>query len=260
MRRLIGSTLVLLTLGAGAAAAQDAVLLRFSGHPGESTKYRTTVETWIRGGPMASMITDTTLPMQQMTMWQTRTLTAATADTLTWSEVIDSASAAFPAAPAMAQMANQVIATLRGMTTVSKTDRRGRVYSTQVTSGQMAGAGGQNSNRFFALPEGPVRPGDTWRDSSTVPFPGGDGATTYVVNFRLDRIDHSGGAQVAVVSITGQVNAESSQASSNMQIDAEVHLDVPMGKVLSLTMDMHGTSHVQAEEMPMRVHMVMQAL
>ena len=260
MRRLIGTTLTLLTLGAGAAAAQDAVLLRLSGTPGQSTKYRTTVETWIRGGPMASMITDTVLPMQQMTMWQTRTVTAATADTLTWTDVIDSASAAFPGMPAMAQMADQVITMLRGMTTVSKTDRRGHVYSTQVTSGQMAGAGGQNSNRFFALPQGPVRPGDSWRDSSTVPSPGGDGATTYVVNFKLDRIDHSGAAQVAVVSMTGQVNAENSQASSNMQIDAELQLDVPAGKIVSLAMNMHGTSHMQGEEMPMRVHMVMQAM
>ena len=60
--------------------------------------------------------------------------------------------------------------------------------------------------------------------------------------------------------MTGQVNAENSQASSNMQIDAELQLDVPAGKIVSLAMNMHGTSHMQGEEMPMRVHMVMQAM
>jgi len=252
MRRLIGSTVVLFTVAAGVAAAQDAVLLRLSGTPGQGDRYRTTVETWVKGGQMASMLTDTVQPMQQMTMWQTRTLTSAAGDTLVWTLVVDSASAAFPAAPAMAQMADQVTSMLRGLTTVTRTDRRGHIYSSQITGGPMAGAGATNSSRaFYALPEQPVRPGDTWRDSATVA--GGDGTTTYVVDFRLERVEGTGGGRIAVISMSGSVSGQSAQASLSMQSTAEMRLDIASGRYVLLTMEMNGAAQGPMGEMPMRI-------
>jgi hypothetical protein len=260
MRRLIGSTLIVLAAGAGAVAAQEAVLLRVGGTPGQSVKYRSTVETWLLGGPMASMISDTSQPMQQMTLWQTRTLTAAGGDTLTWSEVIDSATAAFPAMPQMAQMASQITDRLRGMTTVSKTDRRGHTYSTQITTGPMAGVGGGgggNSNRaFYALPEHAVRPGDTWHDSTAT---GSGDQATYVADYKLERVENRGDGRVAVVSMTGRMTAQNPQATVNMQLTGEYQLDVAAGRILAVTMAMSGNSQTQMGEVPMRMRLSMQA-
>ena len=66
----------LLTLAATLASAQEPVLLRISGQPGQANHYQTQMETFIRGGPMAGMWSPhTNLPFSRMTMLSTRTMT-----------------------------------------------------------------------------------------------------------------------------------------------------------------------------------------
>jgi hypothetical protein len=263
MRRLLASSLTLLTFAAGAAGAQEAVLLRLGGTPGQSSKYTTTVETWILGGPMAGMIADTTQPMQQMTMWITRTLTAASTDTLTWTESVDSATAAFPAMPQMAAMASRITDQVHGLTTESRTDRRGHVYSSTITAGPMAGMGGarggDNSSRtFYALPAQAVRPGDTWHDSTSIGSAEQPGS--FVADYKFERIESHAGSRVAVMTMSGRMTAQNPQGAINMQVTGEVRLELGGGRIVAVTMAMRGTSQTQMGDVPMRMRVAMQAL
>ena len=88
----IRSTVGLIALISTPLAAQETVQLRLSGRPGSTNRYVMTMDMFIRGGPMAQMMSsDTTLPMTRITSFSSRTLTSITADTLTFTEVIDSA-------------------------------------------------------------------------------------------------------------------------------------------------------------------------
>ncbi|MFI5208166.1 MAG: hypothetical protein ACHQX4_09125 [Gemmatimonadales bacterium] len=185
----------LLALAATAARAQESVLLRISGQPGQANHYQTVMETFMRGGQMAAMMNpDTNVPFSRMNMFSTRTLTGTSGDTLNFQEVVDSATMEMPAIPQMAPMMAGAAMQLRGRTTVTKMDNRGRVFSTEVQGGMagmgggpgmggggpggpggrggrggMMGGGRNNGPTPFILPAQAVRPGDTWSDSTTTP-------------------------------------------------------------------------------------------
>src|SRR5690242_14214451 len=133
----------LLTLAAATGRAQEPILLRINAQPGQANRYQTVMETFMRGGPMAAMMSpDTNLPYTRMTMLSTRTMTRRSGDTLTFSEVVDSVSMEMPAMPQMAQMMGGAAAMMQGRTTTTKMDGRGRVFSAEMSGGAMAGMPG----------------------------------------------------------------------------------------------------------------------
>ena len=249
-----------------AATAQDAVLLRVGGAPGSSNRYSSLMETFIRGGPMASMMSsDTTLPMMRITTVTTRTLTGTSGDTLTFAEVIDSVAMESPAMPQMAAMAGAAIMNMRGQTTTTHMDARGRIYQIEVNNpnadmgagrgGRMAGMGGGGQRTMFNLPVQPVRVGDTWNDSMNVAASSPtDPATNLVASYKLERIDNRGGLNVAVVSINGslaQVNPQGGQ--SRFAVTGQFQLDLSNRRLAAINMTMVGVVSSQMGDMPMRM-------
>ena len=269
----------LLTLIAGAARAQEPILLRISGQAGQFNRYQTVMETFIRGGQMAAMMSpDTTLPFSRMRMFSTRTLMSASGDTLNFQEVVDSAAMETPAMPQMAAMMSGAAAQLRGRTTATKMDSRGRVFSTEVTGGMAMGGpggpggpgggpgmggrggrggmGGRNNATPFILPAQAVRPGDTWSDSTTVTGNGADQPTVTVQgNFKLDRVDQHPGSQVAVITWTGTMTTTTPQGPQVMNVVGEIDVDMTAHRLAAMKMTMTGSVQTPQGEVPMRIQM-----
>jgi hypothetical protein len=248
---------------------------------------------------MAMMAADTTLPTFRVHTYTARTLAAVAGDTLTYSEVVDSAQFEAPAMPQMAMMAGQMAGSMRGMTTVTKMDSRGRVLAIEVTpapgamGGPMGGVmggppmaggpgggmgggrgrggpmggmfGGRGQRAFFLLPAQPVRPGDTWTDSMTVADSSGGMAippATLRATFRLERLERRGGSQIAVISMNGTLTSASPQGQSTMTMNTagEIQVDLTASRLASLTMESNGTVASPQGEMPMRMRITMQAM
>jgi hypothetical protein len=263
----------LLTVVAAAARAQEPILLRISGQAGQFNRYQTVMETFIRGGQMAAMMSpDTTLPFSRMRMFSTRTLMGTSGDTLNFQEVVDSASMETPAMPQMAPMMAGAAAQLRGRTTATKMDSRGRVFSTEVTGGMAMGGpggggpggrggrggmgGGRNNATPFILPAQAVRPGDTWSDSTTVTGNGTDQPTVAVQgNFKLDRVDQHPGSRVAVITWTGTMTTTTPQGSQVMNVVGEIDVDMTAHRLAAMNMTMTGTVQSPQGEIPMKIQM-----
>ena len=268
-----------LTLAAASARAQEPILLRISGTPGQANHYQMVMETFVRGGPMAAMMSsDTTLPMTRMTMLTTRTLTGTSGDTLAFQEVVDSVRMESPAMPQMAAMMGGAAAMLRGQTTATRMDARGRIFSTEVTGG-MAGAmgaggpggmggqggrggrggmmgGGRRQAMPFILPAQPVRPGDTWSDSTTVAGNTPDEPTTTMQGtFKLDRVDQRAGSRVAVITWTGTMTTTGPQGPQVMNVVGEIGVDMTAHRLASMNMTMTGIVQSPQGEIPMKVQM-----
>jgi hypothetical protein len=231
---------------------------------------------------------DTNVPFSRMTMQSTRTLTAVTGDTLNFSEVVDSAAMEMPAMPQMAAMMGGVAGMMKGRTTVTKMDNRGRIFSAEVTGGAMAGMGGPggggmggpgggpggrggrggmmggggNNNRPapFILPAQPVRPGDSWTDSTS--FGGGamDPAVTVRGTFKLERVEQRGGSRVAVVTWNGTMTTTTPQGAQVMNAVGQIGIDLSAQRLASLDMMMSGTVPTPQGDVPMRMHMTQAAM
>ena len=264
---------VLALVVAAPLACQQPVLLRINARQGQVTRYQTVVETFMQGGPMASMGGDPSQPFQRMTMFNTRTLTDIVADTLVYTEVIDSARIEMPAMPQAAAFAGGIAEQLRGTSTRTKMDRRARIFDTEVTGGLaasmgggqggpgggrrggMGGGGNQGKNMVFILPAGPVRPGDTWSDSVVIEGEQGQPNSTFRATFRFERMD----GQVAVISLNGSLDMPMQGTVTTMATTGEFRLDLAQSRLGSMNMTMSGTAQTQMGEMPMRIQMTTQA-
>ena len=129
-RTLLLSSLLL--AGAATTQAQEPILLRISGTPGQTNRYQSVVETFMSASAMApqmaGMVTDTTLPFSRMTMFTSRTLLGTAGDTLSFQEIVDSAKSESPAVPMMGAMMGGAATAMRGQTTTTKMDGRGRIF------------------------------------------------------------------------------------------------------------------------------------
>ncbi len=253
MRRSFAAALSLLLPSAPLSAQ---VLLRINPPEGQVTRYRIMVETYVTGGQMAAMMTDPSQPMNRMTMYQTRAVTAKSGDRVTFRETIDSATMESPAMPQMAQMMGQATAALRGMVTEQVMTTRGKIVSSQVVSGGPQGMGpmgqgrgrggpggpmGNTSNRengrmLVLLPERPVRVGDSWTDTMTTTSDAG--AMTMIATFRLDRMEGS----TAVLGFTGTMSSPMGQEGTfSMQMTGELRLDTSTSRMGGYRMEMQGS-------------------
>jgi len=257
-------TAALLLISAVPLSAQQAVLLRLNPRQGQVNRYQTTVETYMQGGPMAAMGGDTTQPFQRMTMYQTRTCTNIIADTLVFSEVIDSANIEMPAMPQAAQFTGRMSEMLRGMTTTTKMDRRAHVFETHVAGGPAAMMGGQGGapgrgrgasggnggrNMVYILPAAPVRPGESWSDSMVIKADSGQPSSTFRATFRLERVE----GRVAVISMNGSMDMPMQGAMTTMNTTGELRLDLGQGRLGGMQMTLSGDVQTQMGEVPMRM-------
>jgi hypothetical protein len=281
MRRILVATLVL-TAAAASAHAQETVLLRIGGQAGSVNHYLSVMETFVRGGQLAAMMPDTTVPFQRMTTYATRTLTAVSGDTLTFQEVVDSAKAEVPGMPQMAAMAPSMAAALQGRTTITRMDDRARIYSQEVTGGMagMAGAGGQgmgapgapgamggggrgtggagrmggSARALFVLPARAVRVGESWADSVQTPGDGG-AMTNTVATLTLVRVERNGGSRIAVVSMNGNQVSQTPMGPQNFSFTSELQIDLTGHRLARMAMTLTGTVQSRQGEMPVKIQM-----
>jgi hypothetical protein len=149
---------------------------------------------------------------------------------------------------------------MRGMTTVMRMNARGKLYGVQVQtagSAPMGGPGGRGmmnnsgSRPVFALPEQPVRVGQSWTDSTT--FEEGGTVTNMLATYRLERIESRGSARVAVLSINGTSASRTPQGSMIMSVTGEVSLDASNNRLAAVMMEMSGTMASPRGDVPVRM-------
>jgi hypothetical protein len=269
MRRPVVITAVLLASLSTAAFAQnnssEPVYLRMGGQVGQSNKYQTTVDVFMRG-PMAS--SDTTVPSMRTTRFTTRTVNAVSGDTLTLVEMVDSAKMETPGMPQMAAMMSGQAEAMRGQSTTTRIDNRGRLLSVE-TGNTMPGAEsaptpaqggrgmrmpGRNQRAMFVLPERAVRVGDTWMDSIVTAGAGPtDGPTNFLATYKLERIEQRGNFRVAVVSMAGNMVTNSPNGPQTMTVTGEFSYDITGRRLANMTMNMAGIMPTPRGDVPMKM-------
>ncbi len=282
MRRSFTLAGILLALTSASAAAQagmqEPVSLRLGGQPGQTNKYQSTMEVFMRGGPMAMMGGgDTTVPTMRFNTFVTRTINGVAGDTITFADVVDSARAETPAMPQMGAMMGGMASNLRGQTTTTRMDNRGRFYSVEVTNANNAnnadGAGGpggpggpggrgnagrmpgRNQRFLFVLPAGPVRPGETWSDSMLVAGSENEGSTNFLASYKLESVTQQGSSRVAVVSMNGTMATNGPAGPQVMSVAGEFQFDVTGRRIASFTMTLTGTVSSPQGDIPVKMHM-----
>jgi len=260
-----------MTVVAGPVSAQG-VLLRINPPEGQVTHHRMVVETYMKGGPMAQMAADTTLPFMRMRGWQTTTVTAVSGEEHTFTQVVDSMRVESPGMPQMAAMIGQMGDMMKGLKTVTRMTSRGKVTALEVTlppaaqalagaqggTMGMGGGSGPSMSSFVLLPERPVRVGGTWRDSMTVALDSAGvsgGTAKFVAMFTLKAME----GRVAVIGLDGTltVSGAAMPAGMSLTVTGEEKLDLDAGRVTAVTTEMSGTAPTAMGDVPMRVTVTM---
>jgi len=244
-----GTLLCALLSASAAAALAQAVDLRFTPAVGQVTHYKMTSQAWPSG--------DTTAAPMVTTMYQTRTVTAMDGPNYVVKTVTDSTIS--PMAGGRDPM--------RGMAITQHLDPRGRVLSTEMTpppglppfvANMMQRNSGQNSNsnRTAILPDHPLNVGDTWTDTMFTSASAGRGRpqqVSFIVTYKLLRVESQGGSRVAVISMNG-----TEQGGANGTVTGEMSLDLGAGRLARMNSDM--TFEPQPGAGTMRTRMTMEML
>ncbi|MGH7670639.1 MAG: hypothetical protein ACRENQ_14230 [Gemmatimonadaceae bacterium] len=258
----VASGVLLTIVAAPPMGAQQALTLRFRPHVHQVEHYRFRAQTWAHVPGLAQR--DTTQPLLAETMYTTRTVTGWKAGMWTVRTYVDSAHIAV--AGQMGQRGDL----LAGTVIRQMLDSLGRAYATTVTpppgaSPKVAqafqpGRGIGSSN--LAMPAQPVRPGQSWVDSTVIPMPGGSGTFRGRTTYRLERVEHEGGDRVAVVSSTMSVVARvpMGSASGRGVVTGRYRVDLDGGRLLRATTDM--TMRIKTDGGPgsERAHSVIELL
>jgi len=221
-----------------ATLSAQAVELRFAPPVGQVTHYRIQSRQWAS--------TDTSgAPLSQTAMYQTQTILPMDGPNYVIQVTFDSTVMTGAAA------GRDVF---RGWSFTIHQDASGNVLSTQVNPapgipGFMAGMVGKSlqssrgpNNRRW--PQGSISPGYTWSDS--LPMSYGSGRNTKQVmchlTYRFDRVEHQGGARVAVFPYTA-----SSAAGEACSGGGEIAFDVDGSRLARSLTDMAiaGQAHVK---------------
>jgi hypothetical protein len=237
--RFAGVAAVAAVLAAAPAAAQEAVLLRFTPPVGQVTHYKAVTQTWMQIPGMSSG--DTTQPTMTQTLYSTRTVTAMDGQARVVTTVIDSSTRDMGPMSGMMPAGDM----FRGITTTEHVDPLGRVLSFELTpppgmNPMMAEAMRRRSaRRQIAFPERRVAPGDTWSTSDTMAMGGGPGGTggghaVLDLTYKLDRVEQQGGAQLATLSLNGTVHGDSADASGGTSgtMTGEMVVDLGAARVM----------------------------
>jgi hypothetical protein len=248
-------------LGAGlvvAAAAQahaQAVQLRFIPPVGQVAHYRTVTQMWATG--------DTTAAPMASTMYSTRTVTGMDGANFILKTVMDSTVTSMSTGGGRPGMGGDM---MRGMTITQHLDPRGHVLSSEVTpppglppfvANMMTRNSGASNNRNSTVwPEGPVSPGYTWTDSMVQSASAGRGKqvqVTFIMTYKFERIEHQGGARVAIISMNG-----AAQGGQTGTYNGEIAMDLDAGRLSHMATSV--TMQAQEGGSPMRMKMTMEPL
>lgn len=260
MERIVSAQTALVAVAAMAApcAAQQRVLLRFAPPVGQVTHYRYRTQVWMRIPGMSSG--DTSQPVMTQTLYATRTVTARRDSTWAVTTVIDSSGGA-DGDP------------LDGVIITQRVGVHGTVDSTAVTPppgadpmiAQVMQRSGGMANTTLALPTGPVRVGQSWNETRSIPVPGLPGSTPVSVQmtYRLERVDHDRGARVAVISSTAslQMDTTSTAGSAQGTMNGAYSLDLDAGRLRTATIEviMHITTRAAGSGV-LRMHSAIESI
>jgi len=227
-------------LAAAATQAQaQAVQFRFNPTVGQVTRYRMTSRQWTAADTAGA-------PTMQVVMYQTQTVLPMDGANYVVKTSFDSTVMGNGGGGPRGDP-------LRGMAVTVHQDSHGAVISREVTPppglpafiGNMMTKNNQsNGPNARTWPQGDVSPGYTWTDS--VPMSVGQGRNARQVmchlTWKFDRIDHQGGARVAVITTT--VASASSEACAG---SGETVYDLDGSRLVTSTMDMtiNGQAHVK---------------
>jgi hypothetical protein len=245
-----------LLLAAATQARAQAVQLRFAPPVGQVTRYRTVNQLWSSGDTSAAPVLST--------LYTTRTIMAMDGANYVVKTVTDSTVTVMPGGSG--GRPGRAGDMMRGMTITQHMDPRGRVLSSEVTpapgmppfmANMMQRSSGANNNRGAAvMPEGAVRPGYSWTDSMVTSASAGRGRpapVVFVVTYTFERVEHQGGARVAIISMHG-----TQQGELTGTVSGEYALDLDAGRLAHLATEI--TTQAQEGGGPMRMKMTMETL
>jgi hypothetical protein len=260
---------VLGLLVAGRLAAQEPVLLRLTPPAGQVSRYRTDLRIFMK--MPGDTDADSTQPFMLQCTDITQTVDSSLGELSVVRAVTDSARLLMPGAPGT--LPGAVRDMLRGMTVTQRVDSRGRVlfstasgpYVPPSVTGGMTSAMSGLSGRLPALPEQPVRVGETWADSQPVALTTtGSRATGWVrIDNRLDSLTQVAGARIAAVSASGSAHYEVTSPQFSMTVTGtstgQVFWDLDRGRLARMGSLSRGQVRIPelGQVMPFRMTMVM---
>ncbi len=221
---------VLLLGVAGAQAHAQAVQLKFTPPVGQVTRYRTTNQIWPSGDTAAAPVVTT--------LFTTRTIASMDGPNYVVKTTQDSM--------VTSQGGGRGADMMRGMVITQHMDQRGRVLSTEISpppglppfvaSMMQRNAPQSNTRSTAVMPEGPIHPGDTWTDSMVSSASTGRGRpseVTFVVTYKLERVENQGGTRMAVISMQG-----GGQGGPASTINGELTVDLDAGRLAHMNSTM----------------------
>ncbi|MGA2383381.1 MAG: hypothetical protein ABSG61_08095 [Gemmatimonadales bacterium] len=216
----------------------QAIQLRYAPPVGQVTHYRIASRQW-------SSVDTSGAPLSQSALYQTQTILPMDGPNHVIRMTFDSTVMSGAAAGRDA---------FRGWSFTIHQDPSGTVLSTEVTPapgipGFMAGMIGKSlqssrgpNNRKW--PEGSISPGYTWSDSMPMSYGSGRNAKQAMchLTYKFDRVDHQGGAQIAVFPFTA-----ASAAGEACSGGGEIAFDIDGSRVAHSMTDMTiaGQAHVK---------------
>jgi hypothetical protein len=256
-----------------AGVAPEAVLLRIHGLVGQSRHIRVATVNFMHFGPGEPPSGDSARPTMRMIQFATESVTAVSGDTMTVALVTDSSRMEMPGLNVPGAMLDSLNSLSLTMTT--RMDSRGRVLSFEMKgsprlNAQMASIrrmlpgsdtpGEAARGTFTRLPDRPVRVGETWADTSSLPRALGGPGGAVVATCRLERIETRAGRRVAVISsdmVTPPMALDRPMrvSSGPMHTVGEVQLDLGAGWIVSRSMTMTGSTHTEMGDVSMRMVM-----
>jgi len=254
-----------------AALTSETVLLRLHGRAGQSRHVRVAVESFVHFGAGEPPSGDSARPIMRMIQFATESVTAVSGDTMTVALVTDSSRTEMTGLAVPGAMLDSLDS--RGLTVTTRMDSRGRVFSAEIKGTarmeeRMASirrmlpgvdtSGEASRGTFTRLPDRPVRVGETWADTSSMPRALGIPAGAVVATFRLERIEIRGGHRIAVISsdvVTPPMALETPMRMSSgpMHTVGETQLDLDAGWIVRRSTTMTGSTHTDMGDVSMRM-------
>ena len=253
----------------GVARAQEAVLLRLAPPVGQVSRYQIAMDIWIQS-PMLPLL-ETEGPTMHMEMFTTQTVAGIDGDVRDIKFTIDSMQLNSPLIPEGEGMPG-----LGGIEATMKMDPRGRVLETAIADSALPPELQQSFSMMqqgltgtnLELPEGSIRPGDTWETSQDIPIPMAPGmemGMEVLIKYVFERLERRAGARHAVISLSGTLAQGTPPEAAPMPMemsfsgstDGEMVLDLDAGRIASsqVNMLMDGQFEAQGEVVPMIMNM-----
>ena len=219
-------------------------MLRLDPQVGQVSRYRTEIQSWVRGRMLQA---DTSLPTLVQIIHITQTVDSVEGDVRVVTTVIDSA----------------------------RMDARGRVLSAEVApnpnlppilAGRVGGATRSLGRRGeVSLPMRPVHVGESWTDTLNAELGGGRGAPSEALvrtTYRLERIERRGASQLAVISVNGTIGLGAAGQPEAIAVSGsttgEFVLDVSARRLARMTTEVNAQVESQAGgQVPVRTRMMM---